>query len=141
MFRAVITLTKPADDRRKTTNARRPSSVSPKATYRFSPVRLTLWSPAKTSSTSYGVNSCLSIWRMLSSSHSKLETTTGPSYQVVYTKRYKARGLNRYGDNSWAQRFPWGKPWDRQPISGKLRLKLVSVPGLRPIAARLPQNG
>src|ERR1039457_4933746 len=97
-------------------------------------------SPAKTSSTSSGVNSCRSIWRMLSSSHSKPETTTEPSYQFVYTKRYKARGLNRYGDNSWAQRFPWGKPWDRQPISGKLRLKLVSVPGLRRIAACLPKT-
>jgi hypothetical protein len=25
----------------------------------------------------------------------------------------------------------WGKPWDRQPICGKLRRKSVSVPGLR----------
>src|ERR1035438_10759819 len=55
-------------------------------------VRLTLWSPVKTSSTSSGVNSCRSIWRMLSSSHSKPETTTEPSYQVVYTNRYGARG-------------------------------------------------
>src|ERR1019366_9449023 len=27
-------------------------------------------------------------------------------------------------------RIPRGKPWDRQPVSGKLRRKLVSVPGL-----------
>jgi hypothetical protein len=32
-----------------------------------------------------------------------------------------------------AQCFPWGKAWDRQPISGKLRRELVSVPGLRRI--------
>ena len=25
--------------------------------------------------------------------------------------------------------FPWGKPWDRQPISGKPRLKLAVSPG------------
>jgi oxygen-independent coproporphyrinogen-3 oxidase len=36
---------------------------------------------------------------------------------------------------SWALCFPWGKPWDKQPVSGKLRLKPVSVPGLRHIAA------
>src|ERR1019366_25130 len=28
-----------------------------------------------------------------------------------------------------AQRFPWGKPWDRQPVSGKLRRKLGVSPG------------
>src|ERR1035437_4192216 len=59
--------------------------------YRFWRIRLTLWAPAKTSSTSSGVNSRLSIWKMLSSSHSKPETTTNTSYQVVYTKRYNAR--------------------------------------------------
>src|ERR1019366_5284584 len=30
-----------------------------------------------------------------------------------------------------AQRIPWGKPWDRQRISGKPRRKFMSVPGLR----------
>src|ERR1019366_651202 len=30
-----------------------------------------------------------------------------------------------------------GKPWDRQPNSGKLRRKLVSVPGLRRISGQL----
>ena len=34
-----------------------------------------------------------------------------------------------------------GKPWDRQPNSGKLRRKLVSVPGLRRISGSFPQNG
>jgi hypothetical protein len=43
MFRAVITLTMPPGNRRKTTNARRPSSVSPNAMYRFWRARLTLW--------------------------------------------------------------------------------------------------
>src|ERR1017187_2336356 len=40
-------------------------------------------------------------------------------------------------DNSWAQRFPWGKPWDRQPVSGKLRRKLGVSPGF---AAYAPQE-
>ena len=34
-----------------------------------------------------------------------------------------------------------GKPWDRQRISGKLRRKFMSVPGLRRISAQRPQNG
>src|ERR1017187_9190856 len=93
MSRAVITLTRPPDNRRNTTKARRPSSVSPNAMYRFRRVRLTLWSPAKTSSTSSGVNSCLSIWKTLSSSYSKPETPTMLSYHVVYTKRYDTRIL------------------------------------------------
>jgi hypothetical protein len=38
------------------------------------------------------VNSCLSIWKTLSSSHSKPEITTTLSYQVVYTNRYNAEG-------------------------------------------------
>ena len=42
MFRAVITLTKPPDKRRNTTKASRPSSVWPKAMYRFWRVRLIL---------------------------------------------------------------------------------------------------
>jgi len=91
MSRAVITLTRPPDNRRNTTKARRWSSVSPNAIYRCWRVRLTLWSPAKTSSTSSGVNLCLSIWKMLSSSHSKPEMTTPLSYHVVYTKRYDPR--------------------------------------------------
>jgi len=90
MSRAVITLTRPPDNRRNTTKASRPSSVSPNAIYRFWRARLTLWLPAKTSSTSSGVYSCRSIWNVLSSSHSKPEITTLPSYQIVYTKRYRA---------------------------------------------------
>ena len=35
------------------------------------------------------------------------------------------------------QHIPRGKPWDRQPNSGKLRRKLVSVPGLRRISGQL----
>src|ERR1039458_6341639 len=27
------------------------------------------------------------------------------------------------------ERIPWGKPWDRQPVSGKLRRKLGVSPG------------
>src|ERR1039458_8046484 len=34
----------------------------------------------------------------------------------------------RSGSNS-VQRLPWGKPWDRQPVSGKLRRKLGVSPG------------
>src|ERR1035441_8958256 len=41
------------------------------------------------------------------------------------------RVLNRFGDTTNGQPVPLGKPWDRQPNSGKLRRKLVSVPGLR----------
>src|ERR1039458_4860045 len=37
--------------------------------------------------------------------------------------------LNRFGGNDRAQRVPWGKPWDRQPISGKLRRKFGVSPG------------
>src|ERR1039458_2391991 len=97
MSRAVITLTNPPGNRRNTTNARRPSSVSPNAMYRFSRVLLTLWLPAKTSSTSSGVNACLSMWKMLTSSHSNPETTTVIAYQIVYTKRYDARRFKKPG--------------------------------------------
>src|ERR1039458_3193405 len=45
--------------------------------------------------------------------------------------------LNRFGDTTNAQPVPLGKPWDRQPNSGKLRRKLVSVPGLRRISGQL----
>src|ERR1039457_630059 len=34
--------------------------------------------------------------------------------------------LGRHGP---VQRFPWDKPWDRQPVSGKLRRKLGVSPG------------
>src|ERR1017187_4548760 len=40
-----------------------------------------------------------------------------------------------WGDDERA--VPLGKPWDRQPNSGKLRRKLVSVPGLRCISGQL----
>ena len=46
--------------------------------------------------------------------------------------------LTVLGDRQARNVCAWGKPWDRQPISGKLRRKSVSVPGLRRIAARLP---
>src|ERR1017187_25989 len=41
------------------------------------------------------------------------------------------RALNRFGGTTTGQAVRRGKPWDRQPVSGKLRRKLVSVPGLR----------
>src|ERR1035441_410836 len=40
-------------------------------------------------------------------------------------------GGNPFQDGPRARRVPLGKPWDRQPISGKLRRKLASVPGLQ----------
>src|ERR1022692_633748 len=43
----------------------------------------------------------------------------------------RTRVLNRFGDTTNGQPVPLGKPWDRQPNSGKQRRKLVSVPGLR----------
>src|ERR1017187_2116687 len=48
--------------------------------------------------------------------------------------------LNRFGETTNGQPVPLGKPWDRQPNSGKLRRKLVSVPGLRRISGQLPQK-
>ncbi len=67
MFLAVITLTKPPDRRRNTTNAKRPSNVSPNAMYLL-----------------------LRVPETLSSSHSKPEMSTGVSQQVAYTKCYKS---------------------------------------------------
>jgi len=49
--------------------------------------------------------------------------------------------LTVLGGTTNGERIPRGKPWDRQRISGKLRRKFMSVPGLRRISARLPQNG
>src|ERR1039457_5120253 len=43
--------------------------------------------------------------------------------------------LTALGTRQTCERIPLGKPWDRQPNSGKLRRKLVSVPGLRRISA------
>src|ERR1017187_7964606 len=34
-----------------------------------------------------------------------------------------------WGDTTNGERIPWGKPWDRQPVSGKLRRKLGVSPG------------
>src|ERR1035441_10265823 len=49
--------------------------------------------------------------------------------------------LNRFGDTTNGRPVPLGKPWDRQPNSGKLRRKLVSVPGLRRISGeRAPKR-
>ena len=45
--------------------------------------------------------------------------------------------LNRFGETTNGQPVPLGKPWDRQPNSGKLRRKLVSVPSLRRISGQL----
>src|ERR1017187_4997461 len=47
------------------------------------------------------------------------------------------RVLNRFGETTNGQPVPLGKPWDRQPNFGKLRRKLVSVPGLRRISGQL----
>jgi hypothetical protein len=37
--------------------------------------------------------------------------------------------LTVLGGHGHAKRFPWGKPWHRQPVSGKLRRKLGVSPG------------
>src|ERR1035441_6554406 len=34
-----------------------------------------------------------------------------------------------WGPRLAGERLPWGKPWDRQPVSGKLRRKLGVSPG------------
>src|ERR1035441_4442368 len=49
---------------------------------------------------------------------------------LPYTWIITAPGWNPKG---WvgAESIPLGKPWDRQPNFGKLRRKLVSVPGLQ----------
>src|ERR1017187_10131238 len=47
------------------------------------------------------------------------------------------RGVNRFGETTNGKSVPLGKPWDRQPNSGKLRRKFVSVPGLRRISGQL----
>src|SRR5450759_1493355 len=49
--------------------------------------------------------------------------------------------LTVLGETTNGELIPWGKPWDRQRISGKLRRKFMSVPGLRRIPTRRPQNG
>jgi hypothetical protein len=36
---------------------------------------------------------------------------------------------SRFGDTASGKRIPVGKPWDRQPVSGKLRRKLGVSPG------------
>jgi hypothetical protein len=48
--------------------------------------------------------------------------------------------LNRFGRNDRAQRVPWGKPWDRQPISGKLRRKFGVSPVSPGFAAYRPAS-
>jgi hypothetical protein len=40
------------------------------------------------------------------------------------------RVLNRIGEPMNGERIPRGKPWDRQPISGKLRRKFAVSPGV-----------
>src|ERR1017187_6580525 len=40
------------------------------------------------------------------------------------------RVLNGFGGTRPGEAFPQGKPWDRQPVSGKLRRKLGVSPGL-----------
>ena len=37
--------------------------------------------------------------------------------------------LNRFEGTTNGQHVPWGKPWDRQPVSGKVRRKLGVSPG------------
>src|ERR1039457_4926335 len=39
------------------------------------------------------------------------------------------RVLNGFGGTRPGEAFPQGKPWDRQPVSGKLRRKLGVSPG------------
>src|ERR1019366_6133708 len=41
-----------------------------------------------------------------------------------------ARVLSRFGGTTNGQHIPRGKPWDRQPVSGKLRRKLGVSPGV-----------
>src|SRR5450759_6025495 len=47
-----------------------------------------------------------------------------------------SRVLNRFGDTTNVERVPWGKPWDRQPISGKLRRKFGVRPGFAALLHR-----
>ena len=49
--------------------------------------------------------------------------------------------LNRFGGHTGGELIPWGKPWDRQPVSGKLRRKLGASPGFAAHFLLAPQNG
>jgi hypothetical protein len=44
------------------------------------------------------------------------------------------RALNRIGGPTNARVYTRGKPWDRQPISGKLRRKFGVSPGFAAIS-------
>ena len=55
---------------------------------------------------------------------------TTPPAPAAFLGSLKLRVINRFGDTTNGEAVPLGKPWDRQPNSGKLRRKLVSVPGL-----------
>src|ERR1035441_2422960 len=44
------------------------------------------------------------------------------------------RVLNLFGGTTNGQDVPRGKPWDRQPVSGKLRRKLAVCPGFATFA-------
>src|ERR1017187_10402594 len=49
---------------------------------------------------------------------------TNPCHNLLAASHGRCKGcLTVLGGHGQAQRFPWGKPWDRQPISGKLRRK------------------
>ena len=60
-----------------------------------------------------------------------------PQLRPPFLGSLRLRVLNRFGGTTNGQAVPRGKPWDRQPVSGKLRRKLVSVPGLRRISGQL----
>src|SRR5450759_5742976 len=46
--------------------------------------------------------------------------------------------LTVLGTRRTRERIPWGKPWDRQPISGKLRRKFGVSPGFAAYFAPQP---
>ena len=48
--------------------------------------------------------------------------------------------LTVLGGHVLAKRFPWGKPWDRQPVSGKLRRKLGVSPGFAAYRGHHPMH-
>src|ERR1035441_10137011 len=66
-------------------------------------------------------------------SHSQMLRSFGPGIHLSCHCADGRRGGRRwgFGDTTNGRPVPLGKPWDRQPNSGKLRRKLVSVPGLR----------
>src|ERR1017187_1252780 len=72
---------------------------------------------------------------------STLAWVTTPNDNRWQSDRPASRVRNGFGNTKNGEHIPLGKPWDRQRVSGKLRRKLMSVPGLRRISAHLSQNG